>query len=45
MLVLVRKPGECVVIDKRIIIKIVRSENGDLRLTIDVLKNVKIHRG
>lgn len=45
MLVLGRKPGEYVVIGDNIKIKIVKSENGDLRLAIDAPKDVKITRG
>lgn len=45
MLVLGRRHGEYVVIDKRIIVKVIRSEKGDLRLAINVTKDVKIPRG
>lgn len=45
MLVLGRKLGEYVVIGNNIKIKIVKSENGDLRLAIDAPKDVKITRG
>lgn len=45
MLVLGRKLGEYVVIGDNIKIKIVKSENGDLRLAIDAPKDVKITRG
>jgi carbon storage regulator len=45
MLVLGRKPGEYIVIDGKIIVKVVKSENGDLRLAIDAPKNIEILRG
>lgn len=45
MLVLGRKPGEYIVIDGSIIVKVVKSENGDLRLAIDAPKNIEILRG
>jgi carbon storage regulator len=45
MLVLGRKPGEYVVIGDNITVKVVKSENGDLRLAIDAPKDVKITRG
>ncbi|MDX9872630.1 MAG: carbon storage regulator [Clostridia bacterium] len=45
MLVLGRKPGEYVVIDDKIIVKVVRSEKGDLRLAIEAPKELNIIRG
>jgi carbon storage regulator len=45
MLVLGRKPGEYIVIDGNIIVKVVKSNNGDLRLAIDAPKNIEILRG
>ena len=45
MLVLGRKPGEYIMIGDNIKVKVVRSENGDLRLAIDAPKEVKITRG
>ncbi|MDR3593988.1 carbon storage regulator [Clostridium sp.] len=45
LLVLGRKPGEYVVIGKNIIVKVIKSENGDLRLAIDAPSNIKITRG
>jgi carbon storage regulator len=45
MLVLGRKPGEYVVIGDNITVKVVKSENGDLRLAIDAPREVKITRG
>lgn len=45
MLVLGRKPGEYVMIDDNIMVKVVRSEEGDLRLAIDAPREVKIMRG
>lgn len=45
MLVLGRKPGEYVVIGEDIIVKVVKSEDGDLRLAIDAPRDVSIVRG
>lgn len=45
MLVLGRKPGEFVVIDGNIIVKVVKSEEGHLRLAIDAPRHVAIVRG
>lgn len=45
MLVLGRKPGEYVMIDDNIMVKVVRSDEGDLRLAIDAPREVKIMRG
>lgn len=45
MLVLGRKPGEYVVIGSNIKVKVVKSDNGDLRLAIDAPRNVEITRG
>ncbi len=45
MLVLGRKPGEYVVIGDNIKVKVVKSDNGDLRLAIDAPKDVEITRG
>ena len=45
MLVLGRKPGESVVIGEDVIVKVVKSDQGDLRLAIDAPKDVKIIRG
>lgn len=45
MLVLGRKPGEYVVIGENIIVKVVRSEEGDLRLAIDAPRDINIVRG
>lgn len=45
MLVLGRKPGEYVLIGDDIMVKVVKSDEGDLRLAIDAPKNVKIVRG
>ncbi|GFZ30979.1 hypothetical protein CSC2_15050 [Clostridium zeae] len=45
MLVLGRKPGEYVVIGDNITVKVVKSENGDLRLAIDAPRDIKITRG
>lgn len=45
MLVLGRKPGEYVVIDNTIIVKVVKSDEGHLRLAIEAPKHVSIVRG
>lgn len=45
MLVLGRKPGEYVVIGDDIKVRVVKSENGDLRLAIEAPKDIKITRG
>ncbi|AIF53437.1 carbon storage regulator [Pelosinus sp. UFO1] len=45
MLVLGRKPGEYVMIGKDIMVKVVRSDDGDLRLAIDAPKYINIIRG
>ena len=45
MLVLGRRPGEYVVINDNIIVKVVKSNKGDLRLAIDAPRNVSIVRG
>jgi carbon storage regulator len=45
MLVLGRKPGEYVMIGKDIMVKVVRSDEGDLRLAIDAPKYINIIRG
>lgn len=45
MLVLGRKPGEYVMIGKDIMVKVIKSDEGDLRLAIDAPKNVNIVRG
>ena len=45
MLVLGRKPGEYVMIGDNIMVKVVKSENGDLRLAIETPKHMAITRG
>lgn len=45
MLVLGRKPGEYIVIDDNVIVKVVKSDDGHLRLAIDAPKDVNIVRG
>lgn len=45
MLVLGRKPGEYIVIGDNVKVKVVKSDNGDLRLAIEAPKDVKITRG
>ena len=45
MLVLGRKPGEYIMIGNDIMVKVIKSENGDLRLAIDAPREVTITRG
>lgn len=45
MLVLGRKPGEYIVINENIIVKVVKSEEGHLRLAIDAPPDITIIRG
>lgn len=45
MLVLGRKPGEYVVIGDNIKVKVVKSDDGHLRLAIDAPRDVNIVRG
>ena len=45
MLVLGRKPGEYVMIGKDIMVKVIRSNDGNLRLAIDAPKSTNIIRG
>ncbi|MBA2175567.1 carbon storage regulator [Halobacillus locisalis] len=45
MLVIGRKPGEYVMLDDDIMVKVVKSEEGHLRLAIEAPKEVKITRG
>ena len=45
MLVLGRKPNEYVVIGDRIKVKVVKADNGALRLAIEAPKDIKITRG
>ncbi|MBN1050077.1 carbon storage regulator [Clostridium botulinum] len=45
MLVLGRKPGEYIVIDNKIKVAVVRTEEGNLRLAIDAPKEIEIVRG
>jgi len=45
MLVLGRRPGEYVMINDNIMVKVVRSDEGDLRLAIDAPREVRIIRG
>ncbi|MBH0230885.1 carbon storage regulator [Halobacillus yeomjeoni] len=45
MLVIGRKPGEYVMLNDDIMVKVVKSEEGHLRLAIDAPKEVSITRG
>ncbi|AWI03675.1 carbon storage regulator [Clostridium drakei] len=45
MLVLGRKPGEYVVIDNKIKVKVIKSLKGELRLAIEAPRDIEITRG
>lgn len=45
MLVLGRKPGEYIMIDNNIMVRVIRSNDGDLRLAIDAPREIEILRG
>ena len=45
MLVLGRKPGEYIMIGDNIKVKVVKSDEGDLRLAIQAPKDITITRG
>ena len=45
MLVIGRKPNEYVMIGDNIMVKVVKSEDGDLRLAIDAPRDIPIMRG
>ena len=45
MLVIGRKPGEYVMINDNIMVKVVKSEDGNLRLAIDAPREIRIVRG
>ncbi|MTI80655.1 MAG: carbon storage regulator [Firmicutes bacterium] len=45
MLVLGRKPGQYIIIDNSVIVKVIKSDKGDLRLAIQAPKEVSITRG
>ncbi|OCT16376.1 carbon storage regulator [Paenibacillus pectinilyticus] len=45
MLVVGRKPGEYIVINENIIVKVVKTEDGNLRLAIEAPQHVPIMRG
>jgi len=45
MLVIGRKPGEYIMIGDNIKVKVVKSDNGDLRLAIEAPKEMAITRG
>lgn len=45
MLVLGRKPGEYIVIDNKIKVTVIKSEDGKLRLAIDAPREIEILRG
>lgn len=45
MLVLGRKPGEYIVINDNIIVKVIKGEEGHLRLAIDAPPDIAIIRG
>ncbi|QKS72350.1 carbon storage regulator [Paenalkalicoccus suaedae] len=45
MLVIGRKVGESVVIDDRIRVEVIKSQDGKLRLGIEAPRDIKIERG
>lgn len=45
MLVIGRKPGEYIMIGNNIKVKVVKSEQGDLRLAVEAPKDIPIIRG
>jgi len=45
MLVLGRRPGEYVLIDNNIMVKVIKSDEGQLRLAIEAPKHISIVRG
>lgn len=45
MLVLGRRQGEYVIINENIMVKVIRSEDGHLRLAIDAPQHIPIVRG
>ena len=45
MLVLGRRPGEYIVIDNNIIVKVIKTAKGELRLAVEAPKEVEIVRG
>ncbi|MBP3966965.1 MULTISPECIES: carbon storage regulator [Paenibacillus] len=45
MLVVGRKPGQSIVINENIIVSVIKSDDGLLRLTIDAPKEIPIIRG
>lgn len=45
MLVIGRKPGEYIMIGDEIKVKVVKSDNGDLRLAVEAPKDIKITSG
>lgn len=45
MLVLGRRPGEYVLIDNNIMVKVIKSDDGHLRLAIEAPKHISIVRG
>lgn len=45
MLVIGRKPGEYVMIGDNIKVKVVKSDQGDLRLAIEAPRDIEITRG
>lgn len=45
MLVVGRKPNEYVMIGNNIMVKVIKSDDGDLRLAIDAPKEIPIVRG
>ncbi|KRE58417.1 carbon storage regulator [Paenibacillus sp. Soil750] len=45
MLVVGRKPGQYIVIDEKIIVRVIKSDEGHLRLAIEAPQDIQIIRG
>lgn len=44
MLVLSRKPGESIIIGGRVVVKIIRVDEGGIKIGIEAPPNVSVHR-
>lgn len=45
MLVLGRKPGQYIMINKKVKVQVIKTDNGSLRLGIDAPREIEIERG
>lgn len=45
MLVLGRKPGQYIVINKKVKVNVIKTDNGSVRLAIDAPREIEIERG